>query len=251
GEPVLFLSNPRGITERVQRDTLDAINGLNRIQLERMGDPEIQTRIRSFELAFRMQSAAPALMDLSSEPPETLELYGAEPGKASFANNCLLARRLVEKGVRFVQLYHEAWDHHANLTKGIQQVAKDVDQGSAALIKDLKRRGLLDDTLVLWGGEFGRTPMTQDTNGIGDGRDHHPGAFTTWLAGAGIRPGITIGRTDELGFRTVEDKVHVHDLHATVLHLLGFDHTKLTYRFQGRDFRLTDVSGVVAEKLLV
>jgi len=251
GEPVLFLSNPRGITERVQRDTLDAINGLNRIQLERMGDPEIQTRIRSFELAFRMQSAAPALMDISNEAPETLELYGAEPGKASFANNCLLARRLVEKGVRFVQLYHEAWDHHANLTKGIQQVAKDVDQGSAALIKDLKRRGLLDDTLVLWGGEFGRTPMTQDTNGIGDGRDHHPGAFTTWLAGAGIRPGITLGRTDELGFRTVEDKVHVHDLHATVLHLLGFDHTKLTYRFQGRDFRLTDVSGAVAEKLLV
>ena len=250
GEPVLFLSNPPGVTEQLQRDTLDTINGLNRIQFRRMGDPEIVTRIRSFELAFRMQAAAPELMDISSESPATLDLYGAEPGKASFASNCLLARRLVEKGVRFVQLYHEAWDHHANLTKGIQQVAQDVDQGSAALIKDLKRRGLLDETLVLWGGEFGRTPMTQDTNGIGDGRDHHPGAFTTWLAGAGIRPGLALGRTDELGFRTVEDKVHVHDLHATILHLLGFDHTRLTYRFQGRDFRLTDVSGEVVDKLL-
>ncbi len=250
GDPVLFLSNPPGFTERLQRDTLDAINGMNRLEYERTGDPEIETRIRSFELAFRMQSAAPDLMDLSSEPRETLDLYGAEPGRASFASNCLLARRLVEKGVRFVQLYHEAWDHHANLTKGIRDVARDVDQGSAALIKDLKRRGMLDETLVIWGGEFGRTPMTQDTNGIGDGRDHHPGAFTTWLAGAGIRPGFTLGRTDDLGFKSVEDQVHVHDLHATVLHLLGFDHTKLTYRSQGRDFRLTDVHGKVVRKLL-
>ncbi len=250
GEPVLFLSNPPGITPKLQRDTLDAINGMNRIQLERAGDPEIETRIQSFELAFRMQAAAPELMDLSKESRQTLALYGARPGEASFANNCLLARRLVERGVRFVQLYHEAWDHHANLTKGIKQVANDVDQGSAALIKDLKRTGLLDETLVVWGGEFGRTPMTQDTNGIGDGRDHHPGAFTTWLAGAGIRPGMTLGRTDELGFRVVEDPVHVHDLHATMLHLLGFDHTKLTYRFQGRDFRLTDVSGSIVRKLL-
>ncbi len=250
GEPVLFLSNPDGISRQVQRDTLDAINGMNRIQLERTGDPEIETRIRSFELAFRMQATAPALMDIADEPPETLQLYGAEPGKTSFANNCLLARRLVEKGVRFVQLYHEAWDHHANLTKGIKDVAEDIDQGTAALIKDLKQRGMLEDTLVLWGGEFGRTPMTQDTNGIGDGRDHHPAAFTTFLAGAGIKPGITVGRTDELGFRSVEDPVHVHDLHATMLHLLGFDHTRLTYRFQGRDFRLTDVSGNVVQKLL-
>ena len=250
GDPVLFLGNPPGITRRLQRDTLHAINGMNRIQLERTGDPEIATRIRSFELAFRMQGAAPELMDISTEPAETLKLYGAEPGESSFANNCLLARRLVESGVRFVQLYHEAWDHHANLTKGIRDVANDVDQGSAALIKDLKRRGLLDETLVLWGGEFGRTPMTQDTGGIGDGRDHHPGAFTTWLAGAGIRGGITVGRTDELGFRSVENPVHVHDLHATMLHLLGFDHTKLTFRFQGRDFRLTDVSGNVVRELL-
>ena len=250
GEPVLFLSNPRGITAQLQRDTLDAINGMNRLQFERMGDPEIETRIRSFELAFRMQAEAPALMDVSTETPETLALYGAEPGEASFANNCLLARRLVEKGVRFVQLYHEAWDHHANLTAGIKQVARDVDQGSAALVLDLKRRGMLDETLVIWGGEFGRTPMTQDTNGIGDGRDHHPAAFTTWLAGGGIRPGFTLGRTDDLGFRSVEDPVHVHDLHATILHLLGLDHTKLTYRFQGRDFRLTDVHGNVVRKLL-
>lgn len=251
GDPVLFLSNPPGIDDELQRDTLGAVTDLNRMNFDVMGDPEIETRVRSFELAFRMQASAPELMDLSGEPKSVMELYGAEPGKTSFANNCLLARRLVERGVRFVQLYHEAWDHHANLTKGIKKVTKDIDQGSAALIKDLKQRGLLDDTLVVWGGEFGRTPMTQDTLGVGDGRDHHPNAFTTWLAGGGIKPGLTLGATDELGFNVVEDKVHVHDLHATILHLLGFDHKKLTYRSQGRDFRLTDVHGEIVQKLLV
>ncbi|HEY2893227.1 MAG TPA: DUF1501 domain-containing protein, partial [Pirellulales bacterium] len=178
---------------------------------------------------------------------ETLEMYGAEPGKPSYANNCLLARRLVERGVRFVQLFHEAWDHHGGLVAGLKEQTAQTDQASAALIKDLKQRGLLDETLVIWGGEFGRTPMVQGGN---DGRDHHPNAFTMWMAGGGIRPGMTLGETDDLGFNAVTDRVHVHDLHATILHLLGFDHTRLTHRFQGRDFRLTDVSGQVVTKLL-
>ena len=247
GDPVLYLSDPRGTSAALQRDTLDSIRRLNQMQLNVVGDPEISTRINSYEMAFRMQSSAPELMDLSHEPKEILELYGAEPGKPSFANNCLLARRLVERGVRFVQLYHEAWDQHDHLVEDIQHNCKDTDQACAALIQDLKQRGLLKDTLVVWGGEFGRTPMVQ---GGANGRDHHPNAFTMWLAGGGIKPGITIGESDDLGFNVTKDEVQVHDLHATILQLLGFDHKKLTYRFQGRDFRLTDVQGNVVQKLL-
>ncbi|HBY63195.1 MAG TPA: sulfatase [Solibacterales bacterium] len=247
GDPVLYLSNPPGVDAELQRDSLDTIGSLNRMRLAATGDPEIATRINSFEMAFRMQSSAPELMDLSKEPQEILDLYGAVPGKPSFANNCLLARRLLERGVRFVQLYHEAWDQHGNLVKDLAKNCKDTDQASAALVIDLKRRGLLQDTIVVWGGEFGRTPMVQ---GGSDGRDHHPNAFTMWLAGGGIRPGLTLGESDELGFNVVKDKVHVHDLHATLLHLLGFDHARLTYRFQGRDFRLTDVHGNLVQQLL-
>ena len=252
GDPVLFLSNPAGVTNQMQRRTLDLVKDLNERHLRVMGDPEIATRINSFEMAFRMQSSAPELMDVSKESPETLKLYGAEPGKPSFAMNCLLARRLIERGVRFVQLFHEGWDHHSEVVKGIKDQAGKTDQASAALIKDLAQRGLLEETLVIWGGEFGRTPMVEANADFGRkwGRDHHPQAFTMWLAGGGIKPGITIGETDELGFHVVKDKVHVHDLHATILHLLGFDHTKLTFRFQGRDFRLTDVAGEVVEELL-
>jgi uncharacterized protein (DUF1501 family) len=247
GDPVLYLSNPRGVDETLQRASLDAIGALNRERLEAVGDPEIATRINSFEMAFRMQKSAPELMQVGQEPAHVLEMYGAEPGKPSFAANCLLARRLVERGVRFVQLYHEAWDQHGNLVKELKQNCNDCEQASAALVKDLKQRGLLDETLVIWGGEFGRTPMMQGGN---DGRDHHPNAFTLWMAGGGIKRGLTLGETDELGFQVTRDRVHVHDLHATVLHLLGFDHTKLTYRFQGRDFRLTDVHGEVVKALL-
>ena len=248
GDPVLYLSNPKGVDETIQRATLDSIKQLNQQHLDVVGDPEIATRINSFELASRMQMVAPELMDISKEPKETLEMYGAQPGKGTFANACLLARRLAEKGVRFIEIFHEAWDQHGNLKKDIVKNCQDTDQAAAALIKDLKQRGLLDDTLVVWGGEFGRTPMVQDKNG--DGRDHHPNCFTMWLAGGGIKPGVTIGESDELGFNATQDKVHVHDLHATMLHLLGFDHTKLTYRFQGRDFRLTDVHGELVNKLL-
>jgi hypothetical protein len=247
GDPVLYLSNPRGVDEKLQRETLDTINKLNRMRLDVTGDPEIATRINSFEMAFKMQSSAPGVMDISKEPKYILDMYGAEPGKSSFANSVLMARRLVERGVRFVQIYHEAWDQHGNLVKDIGKNCKDTDQACAALVKDLKQRGMLKDTLVIWGGEFGRTPMAEGTN---DGRDHHPNAFTMWLAGGGVKAGVTVGQTDELGFNAVEDRVHVHDLHATILHLLGFDHEKLTYRFQGRDFRLTDVAGVVVDKLL-
>jgi hypothetical protein len=247
GDPVLYLSSPRGIDSELQGASIDSIRRLNQLHLNAVGDPEIATRINSFEMAFRMQSSAPDLMDISREPRHILEMYGAEPGKPSFANSCLLARRLVERGVRFVQLYHEAWDQHGNLTKDIKKNCQDTDRPTTALIKDLKQRGMLKDTLVIWGGEFGRTPMVQ---GGDDGRDHHPNAFTMWLAGGGAKPGITIGESDELGFNVIRDRVHVHDLHATILHLLGFDHTRLTYRFQGRDFRLTDVSGAVVEGLL-
>jgi uncharacterized protein (DUF1501 family) len=247
GDPVLYLSNPAGTDAALQRDTLNSIRHLNQMQQDAVGDPEISTRINSYEMAFRMQSSAPELMDLSLESKKTLEMYGAEPGKPSFANNCLLARRLVERGVRFVQLYHEAWDQHSNLVKDIEQNCKDTDQASAALIQDLKERGLLKDTIVVWGGEFGRTPMVQGGN---DGRDHHPNAFTMWLAGGGIKPGITVGESDDLGFNVTKDEAKIHDIHATILHLLGFDHKKLTYRFQGRDFRLTDVAGNVVPKLL-
>jgi hypothetical protein len=247
GDPVLYLSNPPGVDNELQRDSLDAIKRLNEMRLGATGDPEIATRINSFEMAFRMQSSAPELMDLSKESKATLDMYGAEPGKPSFANNCLLARRLVERGVRFVQLYHEAWDQHSALVRDLTGNCRDTDQACAALVKDLKQRGLLDNTLVVWGGEFGRTPMMQ---GGTDGRDHHPNAFTMWLAGGGVRRGITLGESDDLGFNVVKDKVHVHDLHATMLQLLGFDHTKLTYKFQGRPFRLTDVHGEVVEKLI-
>ena len=247
GDPVLYLSNPKGIDKELQRDSLDTIGRLNKARLSVVGDPEISTRINSFEMAFRMQDSAPELMDLSKEPKHVLDLYGAEPGKPSYANNCLLARRLVERGVRFVQLYHESWDQHGNLVRDIQKNCKDTDQASAALVQDLKQRGMLDDTLVVWGGEFGRTPMVQGGN---DGRDHHPNAFTMWFAGGGMKSGIAMGETDELGFNVTKDKVHVHDLHATILHLLGFDHTKLTYKFQGRPFRLTDVHGNIVQQLL-
>jgi hypothetical protein len=248
GEPILYLSNPKGFDPQMQRDSLDSIKALNEKHLDVFGDPEITTRINAFEMAYRMQTSAPELMDLSKESKATLEMYGAEPGKASFANNCLLARRLVERGVRFVQLFHEAWDQHGNLTRDLTKNCHDTDAACAALIKDLKQRGMLEDTLVIWGGEFGRTPMVQ--GGGDDGRDHHPNAFTMWLAGGGIKPGITLGESDDFGFNATSDKVHVHDLHATLLQLLGFDHTKLTYRFQGRDFRLTDVHGEIVKKLL-
>jgi len=247
GDPVLFLSNPQGFDDRTQRDSLDVIRQLNRKRLGSVGDPEIATRISSFEMAYRMQSSAPELMDLSKESNKTLEMYGAQPGKPSFANNCLLARRLVERGVRFVQLFHEAWDHHGGLVNGLKTECGKTDKACAALLKDLKQRGLLEDTLVVWGGEFGRTPMVQGGN---DGRDHHPNCFSMWMAGGGVKPGTTLGQSDDFGFNPVADKVHVHDLHATVLHLLGFDHTRLTWRFQGRDFRLTDVRGEVVRKLL-
>ncbi len=252
GDPILFLANPPGITGEMQRKSLDTLKQLNQDRLDVVGDPEITTRINSFEMAYRMQTSAPELMDISKEKPETLAMYGAEPGKSSFANNCLLARRLVERGVRFVQLFHEAWDHHSDVTGGVKGQAALTDKASAALIKDLKQRGLLEDTLVIWGGEFGRTPMVETNPEAGRkmGRDHHPQAFTIWMAGGGVKPGITIGQTDELGFHIVEDRVHVHDLHATILHLLGFDHTKLTYKFQGREFRLTDVEGELVQKLI-
>jgi hypothetical protein len=256
GDPVLFLTDPAGVSRPARRDSLDVLRELNERHLVAAGDPEIATRINAYELAYRMQSSVPELVDIAQETPETHALYGTEPGKVSFANNCLLARRLVERGVRFVQLYHRGWDNHGtssndDIVNRLPQLCREVDQAAAALVKDLKRRGLLDETLVVWGGEFGRTPMNEARNNSKFlGRDHHPRAFTIWLAGGGIKPGISLGATDELGYNPVEDAVEVHDLHATILHLLGLDHTRLTYRFQGRDFRLTDVSGSVIEKLL-
>jgi hypothetical protein len=247
GDPILYLSNPKGVDDQIQHDTLDAIRQLDQKHLDVVGDPEIATRINSFEMACRMQTSAPDLMDLSKEPKHILDMYGVEPGKPSFALNCLLARRLIERGVRFVELFHEAWDQHSNLKADLTKNCKNTDQASAALVKDLKQRGLLDDTLVIWGGEFGRTPMVQ---GGDDGRDHHPNCFTVWMAGGGVKQGLTLGESDDFGFNATTDAVHIHDLNATILHLLGFDHTKLTYRFQGRDFRLTDVHGQVARKLL-
>jgi hypothetical protein len=248
GEAVLYLTNPRGIGQGLERDSLDVVRKLNEMRLAKVGDPEIATRINSFEMAFRMQQTAPDVMDIGREPKHILELYGAEPGKSSFANTCLLARRLLERGVRFVQIFHESWDQHGNLVHDITKNCKDTDQACAALVNDLKQRGMLEDTLVVWGGEFGRTPMVE--GGGNDGRDHHPNAFSMWLAGGGVKPGITHGESDEFGFQVVKDKVHVHDFHATLLHLLGFDHTRLTYRFQGRDFRLTDVHGQIVKGLL-
>ncbi len=256
GDPVLFLTNPDGVRPQDRRSSLDAIHDLNEAHLKSSGDPEIETRIASYEMAFRMQTSVPELTDISGEPASIHEMYGTEPGKRSFANNCLLARRLVERGVRFVQLYHRGWDHHGTSTHDdiahrLPQLCRETDQPAAALIRDLKQRGLLDSTLVVWGGEFGRTPMNEERNGSKFlGRDHHPRAFSVWLAGGGIKPGVTVGATDELGYNAVEDSVDVHDIHATVLHLLGVDHTRLIFRFQGRDFRLTDVSGNVIAKLL-
>ncbi len=252
GEPILNLTRPPSISDQRQRQVLDTLKELNAARLADTGDPEIATRISSYEMAYRMQTSAPELIDIAREDKRTLDMYGAQPGKPSFANNCLLARRLVERGVRFVQLYHTDWDHHGsgseNLTTGLDRVSREVDQPCAALIQDLKRRGLLDSTLVIWGGEFGRTPMGEIRDTVG--RNHHIDAYTMWLAGGGIKPGLNLGASDELGFAAVEDRVHVHDLQATVLHLLGLDHTKLTFRFQGRDFRLTDVHGEVVTKLL-
>lgn len=239
GDPVLYLSSPSGVDDKLQRDSLDAVNGLNRIRQKAVGDPEISTRINSFEMAFRMQSSAPELMDLSDEPQHLLDLYGAKPGEASFANNCLLARRMIERGVRFVELFHESWDQHGGLVSGMKKNCADTEQASAALIKDLKQRGLLDDTLIIWGGEFGRTPMVQ---GSTDGRDHHPNAFSMWMAGGGVKGGVTYGETDEFGFNVVENPVPVYDLHATILHLLGFNHERLNFPFQGLDQRLTSVN---------
>ncbi|MFO0888524.1 MAG: DUF1501 domain-containing protein [Isosphaeraceae bacterium] len=252
GDPILDVATPPGMDGRLQRDSLDLIRDLNQRHLGVVGDPEIATRISAYEMAFRMQTSAPELMDLSGESPATLALYGVEPGKPSFAANCLLARRLIERGVRFVNLYHEGWDHHSDVAGGLRSQCGQTDRGCAALIADLKQRGLLDETLVIWGGEFGRTPMVESNAALGRsmGRDHHPQAFTIWMAGGGIKPGITLGKTDDLGFHVVEDPVHVHDLQATILHLLGLDHTKLTFKFQGRQFRLTDVHGNLVNRLL-
>lgn len=248
GDPMLYLSNPNGIDAETQRASLDSLNRLNEISQQTVGDPEIAARIQSYEMAYRLQTSAPELMDLGTERKEMLDQYGVkDPKEASFARNCLLARRLIERGVRFVQLFHEAWDQHGNLTAGVKQNALDTDQASAALVMDLKERGLLQDTIVIWGGEFGRTPMVQGGN---DGRDHHNRCFSLWLAGGGIKAGHIHGATDELGFNIATDPVHVHDLNATLLHLLGFDHTRLTFRSQGRDYRLTDVHGHVVQGIL-
>ena len=251
GDPVLYVSNPAGISQQTRRQLLDGVQQLNRLELGAFGDPEIATRIEAYEMAYRMQTSVPELMDISKEPKEILELYGAEPGKASFANNCLLARRLAERNVRFIQLVHRDWDHHSNLPEEIKKQAKLTDQASAALIMDLKQRGLLDDTLVIWGGEFGRTTYSQgEITKTSFGRDHHPRCFSLWMAGGGIKGGTTLGKTDDFAYNILEDPVHVHDFHATMLHCLGIEHTRLIYRFEGRDYRLTDVAGKVVEKLL-
>jgi hypothetical protein len=249
GDPILNLSTPQGVTPRAQQQTLDAIRDLNLAKLAETGDPEISTRIAAYEMAYRMQTSGPELIDFSQESRQTLEMYGVEPGKSSYANNCLLARRLVERGVRFVQLYHADWDHHADLGEPLEQVCREVDRPTSALIRDLKQRGLLDHTLVIWGGEFGRTPMGEVRERNKAGRNHHIDAYTILLAGGGLRTGQVVGGTDELGFSPVE-KIHIHDIQATILHLLGLDHTRLTFQFQGRQFRLTDVAGEVIRKLL-
>ena len=252
GDPVLYVSNPPGLNATARRDLLDAMQTLNRKQLGALGDPEIATHIENYELAFRMQTSVPELMDLATESKAVLDLYGAIPGKPSFANNCLLARRLAERGVRFIQLCHRDWDHHGGLPGGIRTQTQNTDQASGALIRDLKQRGMLDDTLVIWGGEFGRTAYSQgDITKDNFGRDHHPRCFSIWMAGGGIKPGQVIGRTDDFGYNIVENPISVHDLHATILHLLGIEHTQFTHRFEGRDFRLTDVSGELVQALLV
>ena len=250
--PILNLTSPPGFTRSRERQFVDVVTELDRHKFNQVADPEIETRIAAYETAYRMQSSAPELMQLGDEPQHVLDMYGAVPGQSSYANNCLLARRLVERGVRFVQLYHTNWDHHGgpaeNLEEHLPNVCREVDQASAALVLDLKQRGLLDETIVIWGGEFGRTPMgeTRETTG----RDHHIDAYSMWCAGGGFRAGTVHGQTDELGLAVVDGASHVHDLQATILHLLGLDHTQLTFRFQGRDFRLTDVHGRVLHDVL-
>jgi hypothetical protein len=257
GDPVLYVSNPRGMDRATRRLSLDALRDLNELQANELGNPETRTRIAQYELAFRMQTAVPEVMDISREPRSVLDAYGAQPGTASFANNCLLARRLVEQGVRFVQLHDWGWDFHGtnpseDIREGLRNKCRTMDRPVAALIRDLKARGMLDETLVVWGGEFGRSPFREGRTAASSilGRDHHPFSFTVFLAGGGARPGITYGSSDELGFDVGSDRVHVHDLQATILHLLGMDHLRLTYRFQGRDFRLTDVHGNVVRELV-
>ncbi len=253
GDPILHVANPPGVDRDTQRKTIDLIRQLNQRRLENLGADEIATRIESYEMAYRMQTRAPELMDLSAEDQGTLDLYGVgKDDKGSFAKNCLLARRLAERGVRFIQVYHAGWDHHSNVESGVRNQCKQTDQAVAALIKDLKRRGMLEDTLVIWGGEFGRTPMVEASAALGRklGRDHHPQAFSMWMAGGGVRVGQTLGATDELGFHPVEAPVHVHDIQATILHLLGIDHERLTFTHAGRDYRLTDVHGHVVKELV-
>ena len=245
GDAVHYINNPAGVSGRQQREVIDAVGSLNKLLDQSVEDPEIATRINQYEMAFKMQTSVPELMDIAGESKTTLELYGTPGSDGSFAANCLLARRLAERGVRFIQLYHRDWDHHGGIKEGIRVIAGEVDHAAAALITDLRQRGMLDDTMVIWGGEFGRTPMAQ-----GNGRDHHIKGFSIWMAGGGIKGGISHGATDELGYNAVEDIVHVNDLHATLLHQLGVDHKRLTYKFQGRDFRLTDVSGEVIKKIL-
>jgi len=245
GEPVYYVKSPPGVTSERQRDVVDAVASLNQLRDDVVDDPEIATRTSQYEMAFRMQMSVPELTDFSDEPPSIRELYGTDGGDGSFAANCLMARRMAERGVRFIQLYHRGWDHHERVAEGMTAASALVDRASAALVLDLEQRGMLEDTLVVWGGEFGRTPMAQ-----GDGRDHHIRAFSMWMAGGGIRGGVTYGQTDELGYNVVDNPVHVHDFHATMLHLLGIDHERLTYRSQGRDFRLTDVAGNVVYPLL-
>jgi hypothetical protein len=256
GDPVLFLSNPSGMDTKQRRGSLDTLKALNQLHLDKVGDPEIHTRIAQYEMAYKMQSSVPRLMDISREPQRIHDLYGTKPGQKAFSNNCLLARRLVESGVRFVQLYHWGWDHHGeskagDIRYGLVERCQETDRPVAALLKDLKQRGLLEHTLVIWGGEFGRTPMNEERNGSKWlGRDHHQHTFCMWLAGGGVKAGYTHGVTDDLGYHVAENPVHVHDLQATILHLMGLNHEKLTYRFQGRDYRLTDVHGNVVKKLL-
>jgi hypothetical protein len=252
GDPILNVSNPHGIDAALQRDTLDLVGELNRKRLGDSGDPEIATRLANYEMAFRLQTSAPELMDLKSETKETLELYGCDPAVPSFARACLLARRMIERGVRFINIFHEGWDAHSDVVGNHKNLCKATDQASAALVTDLKRRGLLDETLVVWGGEFGRTPMVESNAALGRarGRDHHPKAYSMWMAGGGTKPGVVHGATDELGYNIVADPVHVHDIQATLMHCLGFDHERLTFRTQGRDFRLTDIHGHLVKGIL-
>ena len=245
GEPVLYLGNPAGVTSSRQRDVVDAVQALNMIENKAVDDPEISTRISQYEMAFKMQSSVPLVMDLSGEPKSVLDLYGTKGADGSFAANCLLARRLAERGVRFIQVYNRDWDHHGGVKAGVKQKCQEVDRPAMALLHDLKSRGMLDETIVVYGGEFGRTPMSQ-----GDGRDHHIKGFSMWVAGGGFKGGTMYGSTDDFGYHAAEDVCHVHDLHATMLHQLGIDHTKLTFKFQGRDFRLTDVHGKIVKQIL-